>query len=288
MIDRLFLSVGAMKAGTTWLHQQLAGHQDVAFCPEKEIHYFADPDGNDYMSLPGRLARYQRVVGNIRAERVNDHVRNNLSWYSSSYLQDKVDDNWYSNLFSPHHQKRNEAAYCADFSNLYATLDENGWQHVRRIAKQVRVVYTMRHPSKRLWSQLKFGYEFGGDAAAVDKLSDSDFRSFLESPGNFAHADYASVVERLRCNLDESEVLFLFFEDFRNEPLGTLRKIERFLDISPQMYNVENLKKQVNPTQSTKAPEAFSDAAGSIHREQVNLLSKLDLQVPESWYDPAV
>ena len=105
----------------------------------------------------------------------------------------------------------------------------------------------MRHPSKRMWSQLKFGYEFSGNAAQLDALSDSDFQTFLDNPGNFEHADYASVVKRLRANLNESEILFLFFEDFRSAPLDTLRKIELFLGIEHGSYNVEKLSKQVNP-----------------------------------------
>eukprot|EP00493_Phyllostaurus_siculus_P000433 UN00435 len=36
MIDNLFLSVGAMKAGTTWLYEQLKNHPEIHFTPEKE------------------------------------------------------------------------------------------------------------------------------------------------------------------------------------------------------------------------------------------------------------
>jgi len=42
MINNLFLSVGAMKAGTTWLYKQLQYHPEIYFTPEKEIHYFAN------------------------------------------------------------------------------------------------------------------------------------------------------------------------------------------------------------------------------------------------------
>ena len=36
----LFLSIGAMKAGTTWLYAVLARHPALHFAMEKEIHYF--------------------------------------------------------------------------------------------------------------------------------------------------------------------------------------------------------------------------------------------------------
>ena len=35
-----FLGIGAPKAGTTWLHHNLAAHPDLYLPPEKELHYF--------------------------------------------------------------------------------------------------------------------------------------------------------------------------------------------------------------------------------------------------------
>lgn len=44
-IENLFLSVGAMKAGTTWLYEQLKDHPEIYFTPRKEIHYLANTVG---------------------------------------------------------------------------------------------------------------------------------------------------------------------------------------------------------------------------------------------------
>lgn len=38
MVD--FLGIGAQKAGTTWLHTQLARHPQVRFAPMKEVHFW--------------------------------------------------------------------------------------------------------------------------------------------------------------------------------------------------------------------------------------------------------
>ena len=40
-VENLFLSVGAMKAGTTFLFNALSRHPELYFTPEKELHYFA-------------------------------------------------------------------------------------------------------------------------------------------------------------------------------------------------------------------------------------------------------
>ena len=38
-MERLFLSIGAMKAGTTWLYSLLQRHPKIQFTPEKKIHF---------------------------------------------------------------------------------------------------------------------------------------------------------------------------------------------------------------------------------------------------------
>lgn len=37
-----FLGIGAQKAGTTWLHEQLRAHPGIHLPPRKELHYFDD------------------------------------------------------------------------------------------------------------------------------------------------------------------------------------------------------------------------------------------------------
>lgn len=38
LFGNLFLSIGAMKAGTTWLYAVLERHPALHFTPEKELH----------------------------------------------------------------------------------------------------------------------------------------------------------------------------------------------------------------------------------------------------------
>ena len=286
MIDSLFLSVGAMKAGTTWLHQQLAGHPQIHFCPEKEIHYFADPNGQSYMSLAGRVSRYQQVVRNLTPERINPHVQRNLIWYGSTYLAPTVDDDWYAGLFELRPPTKKAARYMADFSNLYATLDAEGWDHVRRVARSVRVLYTVRHPAKRLWSHLKFSYEFSGRGAELPYLTDVDFKAFLDNPNNIMHADYARAVDRLRDVLSPDEVRFYFFEDFRSSPIETLRSIEQFLAVDPQPYREDKLQARINPSRELTVPAVFADAAERLRVEQIAALTDRGFTVPDAWHTP--
>ncbi|WP_306151178.1 sulfotransferase [Roseovarius sp. MMSF_3281] len=284
--DKLFLSVGSMKAGTTWLHQQLAGHPEIYFSPEKEIHYFADPHAKSYMSLEGRISRYQRVVGNLKAERMNPHVQRNLAWYATRYLAPVVDDDWYYSLFDDRPPQKKNASYPADFSNLYAVMDDADWSRVLGLADDVRVIYTMRHPGKRLWSNFKFSYEFSGQGHVLESLSEADYAAFFDDPGTKSHADYASIIESLHRNLSDAAVQLLFFENMRQEPLQTLRLIESFLEIPEHSYREQALQRKVNPSSAIEVPAYFAERADEICVNQIAQLQKLGVSVPEDWHKP--
>lgn len=282
-IERLFLSVGAMKAGTTWLHQQLAGHPDIQFCPEKEIHYFADPDGKAWMSRQGRLERYQRIVRNLQPERLSAHARRNLAWYPRVYLSEAVSDDWYVSLFEDPPANKKNTVYKADFSNLYATMPITHWSRVRSVAGNVRAIFSMRHPAERLWSSLKFHYEFIGNTAELDRFEAEDYSRFLDDPNTREHSNYAGAIERLHSVLNKKELEVFFFEDFREEPLRELRRLEAFLDISPGDYAEDRFGKKVNKSEARSVPKAFAEAANRIHEQQCNRLVSMGYTLPESW-----
>jgi len=269
-----------MKAGTTWLQHQLQDHPEILFTPEKEIHYFTAPDGTSPpMRLEDRIARFKRVVGNVTAERFNPRVKFNLHWYTSRYLKLSVDDTWYESLF----QHAKPGQWCADFSNLYCLMDEDGWSHVRSIAKDLRVIYTLRHPLKRLWSQVVFYHEYSGTDVDLSSWSKGAFHDFFRSGQEGAHFDYAGNLTRLRQVLYEDEFKLLFFEQQRNAPSMVLNEIEAFLGITERHLDAARLDRKVNASASTLMPPSFVDYAAPIHDEQVSGLRDLGLDLPDSW-----
>ncbi|MEM5515321.1 sulfotransferase [Henriciella sp. AS95] len=277
MIEKLFLSVGAMKAGTTWLHHQLQDHPEIVFTPEKEIHYFCAPDGQSApMRQVDRVERFKRVVSNVNSERFNRRVRFNLSWYTRRYLHPMDNDAWYESLFAHGH----DGQWCADFSNLYSVMDSGRWEKVRSVADKLRVVYTLRHPLKRMWSQLVFFHEYSGSGVDVTNWSKGDFERFYNMGQEGDHVDYASNVARLRALLSEEELEILFFEDDREK---TLNRIETFLDIEVRRYSESRLQRRVNASKSPPPTADFVDFAAPIHHQQVKALTEAGLQLPQSW-----
>ena len=57
----MFLCIGAQKAGTTWLADNLKGHEDLLIAKRKEVHYFDVLDGQS----PSTFRRAQRRVTSL-------------------------------------------------------------------------------------------------------------------------------------------------------------------------------------------------------------------------------
>ena len=162
VFESLFLSIGAMKAGTTWLYSVLNQHPSLHFAMEKEIHYFHHRYiQNGPLSERARVDRCQN--GYLRRNTVNiDRLRKEMRWVSA-YLDCPVDDYWYRNLF----QMRDHERYACDFSNLNSQLPAAAWSDIDTKTEHLRVLYTMRDPVKRLWSHVKFDLQINGN---IDKL----------------------------------------------------------------------------------------------------------------------
>ena len=280
MIQRLFLSVGAMKAGTTWLRLQLAEHPEIFFTPEKEIHYFSDPKGElGPMTMASRVDRFKRVMSNLNSERINKRVRGNIAWYGRKYLANSINSKWYTRLFDG----IEESQFAADFSNLYCLLDTDQWQLVRDTCNELRVVYTMRHPIKRLWSHLKFQQEFSGNSFDEFDASESRWKEMIAKSDIAPYGDYERALKNLRSHLNQDELLVMFFEDFRTSPEACLRQIEQFLGIREMERSEAKMASVVNSTTPSPIPKNLATAASDYHNYQVNAVAALRYKVPESW-----
>lgn len=258
MIDNLFLSVGAMKAGTTWLYEQLKDHPDIYFTPEKELHYFANKVGieqqlshrNRILKLKSVMEKYSKGNPKFIASHLDE-----IAWYSSYAHPKEISNDWYEILFSQNTEKR----FCADFSNLYCQMDEDGWQNVHKTAKNVKVIYTLRDPLSRLWSHYKFHMKWVGREDDALDAGFEHFKELMEKQWFWENAEYAKNYNRLMNNLNSDQLKLLYFEDFRSDPEGQLKDVLEFIGVETTSAKKENLRKKVNKTKDYEIPEEWKD-----------------------------
>jgi hypothetical protein len=281
LFGNLFLSIGAMKAGTTWLYAVLERHPALHFTPEKELHYFYHRYVNDrHLSEKRRLeSAKNRYLFRFDPETANiDRIRGNLHWVAS-YLDRPVDDFWYRNLF----HMRDAETWACDFSNLHAFVPGDVWPRIAADCDRLRVLYTMRHPLKRLWSHVKFHLQVTGGLHFLDEWGPEDFERFARLPHIWDNAEYGAVLRRMKAGLKEEERKVIFYEDLHADHRGTLRSIEEFLGIPPFNYPQPLLDRRFTESVSKPMPDFFPGLfAADIDRITAEIEAE-GFVIPEKW-----
>ncbi len=280
LVDRLFIGAGAMKAGTTWLYQVLEQHPEIFFSLEKEIHYFYAVHVN-----PSVLSEEVRLR-NVRDKYLRidpstsrcDAVRKRLHW-AASYLNGPIDDIWYRNLFIFRHGQR----FAADFSNLYALLPANAWAAISRSVGELKVLYTMREPVKRLWSHVKFHLELTGQGEALDLWGPDEFREFVRKPFIWENSEYGKALREMHAGLPDGALLVAFHEDIHADERAFLSEVESFLNIDPHRYPERVLNRKVNATRPRPMPDFFAALVEDDVNRIVSELKREGVNPPASW-----
>jgi hypothetical protein len=188
--------VGAMKAGTSSLHEYLHQHPDIFMARFKEPQYFA----------PHRT-RY--------------------GMWGQGYDLPEPGIDWYLRLFA----EAGNARYAGESSVSYTArhwvdaCEERIW----RFNPQARIIYLMRDPVERAishyWHFVAAGRETLPPLAAVMRHEDY-----------LARSDYAYQIEPYLRRFGHDQVYLLTLEELETDPQGTLSALLDWLGVDPTFH----------------------------------------------------
>jgi hypothetical protein len=281
LFQGLFLSIGAMKGGTSWLYEMLRAHPDLNTTPIKEVHYFWEKHGTFPM-----LSNQQRrdTAGHHLKAILHTHAqvdsRALFAWFER-YLSAPVDDAWFASLFPERAQRK----YCTEFSNMSAKMRPEAWAHIRSLTERLKIVYSIRSPVQRMWSHARFHAQVVGMFHKLAEWDAAAYEQFLRTSGCFQHGAYAEVLQFLDRNFDSDEYFVFDYEKISEDPLDLLRSIEAFLDIRPQTYRAQELGTIHNAASALTMPRAFAQAALAPIERELESLGRLNIVMPPSWME---
>jgi len=204
-----FLCIGAHKAGTTWLYQQLDSHPDFWMPPVKELHYF------------DQLSRVQRG-GRPRSRDERDFRF--LERLKSLSAEPDIDLENYAQLFEP-----KASLLSGDISPNYSTLNSEVIRQVVGYFPNLKVIFLARDPVERVWSHLSMEVHYRQiepfDPANIDEVN----RNLLRR-GMLLRSYPSAVVARWKRHVPQEQFRVYFFDDLQNNPAELRRSILRFLD----------------------------------------------------------
>jgi len=216
-----FLIVGAVKAGTTSLHEYLQMHPEIFMSPVKEANYFSDAD----MLFEHFNVDYRQDI-NI-----------NLDKYLDGPMEKKVHiahvrtSEQYHKLFrDAHHAKA-----IGEVSNSYLYLPSTP-SRIKSELPDVKIVMILRNPVERLYSQylmnLKLGKIVERDLLKeIEEDKKKQIKGWGVSHLYLEVGNYYEQVKRYYDNFPAENIKVILFDDFKKDATGVMKDLFAFLRV---------------------------------------------------------
>jgi hypothetical protein len=279
-IDRYFVGIGAQKSGTTWLARMLAAHPDIFVTPVKEIHYFDHIRGlTEHLSQKKRRSRHRKYYQRMFTQWGQfSHYREQRHWWRD-YMASPIDDDWYRRLF----QHRGRATFAGEITPEYAILGRDGLDHIKRLAPEARVIFIMRNPVDRLWSQVL--HQCRSRGLDANRQSMDAIAAMLAEPRFGELADYAQTLDDLAAVFRPDQTLVLFYEDMHKDRLVALEGVCRFIGTKFDPASFTELGRRFNRSQQAALPDSVRAHLRGICRAQADAVRRRVGRIPQAWRD---
>ena len=224
-----FICVGAQKAGTQWLYDQLAFHPDFWMPPVKELHFF-DLPGSRVRKARKLLRRAERKGETFNRRRARQNKRplaeDDLAFLRSFIDLPEGDIEAYADLFDCRGGR-----LCGDITPGYSGLTKPVIGRIADRFPDVKAIYIARNPIDRFWSAFNMRLRRGdiGESRDVDAL-----RAFAARKGVKRRSSPSTTVRRWRKVLPPDQFALCFFEDVIAHPDRLRRDILTFLGASAE------------------------------------------------------
>jgi hypothetical protein len=272
--------VGATKAGTSWLHDQLSVHPESHFRTIKELHYFTMTRPEHFDAA---LARGQVEIAAVRARPVSTRTTRRLAdlraWQEVLRLRE-IDLAAYRGFLT---EGAGAAKLVGDVTPAYALMPENRLRSLMRVGADVRVVYLIRDPLARLWSHVRMiatrsgAADFAAAATAqLERILRGDLAG--EGQGIVARGDYRSILDKLQRAFDPGRLFVQFTEDMMT--VAGVARLAGFLGLSGLAVDLD---RRVHEGKALAFPVHLRGQALAWLRPQYDDVVERLGQVPAAW-----
>lgn len=275
---RFLVGIGAQRAGTTWLFHYLGRHPDVAMSPIKELHYF------DQLFRPELCGEW--------AQKFNVQTANQIRLLASGQTASITDLQF---LIDRVRMSSDPYCYLEFFDRLatfgrpvvgeitpsYSLLPERGFAEMRstieRSGAKMRIVFIMRDPVERFWSQCRFKFALASSKGTIDEV----YENALSDPNFLERTRYDLTITRILNVVAMEDALFLFYENLMSTE--TSKRLCQFLEIS---HAAPNRDDRLNATSQASLDRSRQQRLRAIFETVYDFVDeRFGAAVPAQWRD---
>lgn len=217
-----FLCIGAQKAGTTWLHENLSQHDGIWLPPVKELHILDHTPPSLSKRLFGKASHLRLARQNLR-DVISGGAREQSIGLAFSLAFGARDTDWYDRLFA-----RGTGKVKGEICPGYARIPVDGVKKIHNRYPHAKVIYLLRDPIARAWSSMAMHYRKDG-RSSVREHDEQEIISKLNTAKSRGHWTYEQNIQSWTAHFPLSQIYFGFFDRIAENPDDYLRDILNFL-----------------------------------------------------------
>ena len=276
-----FLGIGSSRCGTSWLYRMLSESSYFWVPPIKELHYF---DRSRQYPSPSYLADASPLFRLISPARNNLHYKrylirsvgkfilkrdiSRIQW-GLMYFLGRIGDQWYRNLFPV---QTGENLLRGEITPAYALLDETDINKVKKINPGMKIIFLMRNPVARAWSQAVHSGFAGKED--IESYSVQQFTQWLSKGSVKRKNEFMRTIRAWETIFSSDQMFVGFYEEISHAPETLLRNIFRFLGIFDFDLDPGLFKLRINANPKLEMPKAFKYAANLAFEKEIHAVAK--------------
>jgi hypothetical protein len=273
-----FLGIGAPRSGTSWLHTQLCNHPELWLPLVKELHYFDvecpyiskfyEDTKNKVAQVRSKYYYRRRHSMFILKSLISDLICGQFEFeklkWGMRYVSGKRNDDWYRSLFK-------SDKISGEITPAYMTLPAGMVKAIHSINPELKIILILRNPIDREWS---------GVRKFLLRGKQLDRRLKKRIIQRFSHitlrSNYVIALRKWQHVFGEDQIFIGFFDQIAIDPVGFLKEIYVFLQVSmPPKELYAECKKKINASRYMAMPE---DIAKQLSKTYINELKHLSDQ----------
>ena len=182
---------------------------------------------------------FDRVYG-LNKNRIQGHNPSNNP-VRSRIEKFELDTELYFDYFQSLLEEPPQPAYTGDFTPLYAALPKEGYESISKGFRsrniKVKVVFLMRDPVDRIWSQFRMRRR-NGKVTESNHSEDEQLLQFYDLPGVALRTRYENTISRLEQVFDKQGIFYCLFEELFSD--DSANALQNFLGLTDLVFDCES------------------------------------------------
>ena len=173
-----------------------------------------------------------------------------------------------------------------EITPAYAILDPKMMRVIHKLMPRLRLIYIMRNPVERAWSQAYMNL-VSIPGRAFDAVGKDEFVDHFRSPRSALRGDYQRCVDNWLSCFSEDQLLIEFFEDIARQPQQFLERVFDHLHVSrPTDWTLFPLGEKVFSGDTEPMPPEFREILAEMYATETEALYQRFGEKTSAWRIP--